>query len=446
MPGMALHLMRRKRTDDRPLALLDLGSSKVACLIVMGARQEDTEARIGAPLAIRRLGMGLTRSRGIRAGVVTDLAEAEDAVRQAVGQAEAEAGVTIDEVVVAVGGGRISSLNFAASRKITGASIVASDVSKVLAGGKTFAEQNGRAVLHMHRLGFRVDGEGGIRNPRGLPGRELSIDLNAVAVEASAVRNIEALLGRCYLTASHLVAAPYASALATLTGEELQEGALVIDMGAGTTTFALFGHGLFLHAGAIAVGSQQITLDIARAFSIPLNQAERIKALYGNLISAMSDEHEFVPLAGGTSQAVEEVRITRAQLRRAVAPRIDETLQRVRAQVAASGLAAKGPWRVVLTGGASQLAGIAEVAERHFDCAVRMGVPQLVSGLPDAKLEVQSSQVLGTCIGLAYAVLVAGALPQFHESKPDSPAGYAGRLGQWFKESFWDDERPAGAA
>lgn len=433
---------RHGRTTETPLALLDIGSSKVACLIVSSPSRSAAEAQIGETLGVRQLGLGMTRSRGIRGGAVADFAEAEEAIKQAVGEAETEAGVPVDEVVVALTGGRLQSVNFAGSAVTSSGTVAGSDIAKVLEGGKAYVEQNGRSLLHLHRLGYRIDGQGGIRNPRGQPGHKLSIDLNAVAADSLVIRNLEALLGRSYLTVSHVVAAPYASALAVLTDENLRDGAVVIDLGACTTTFAVFGNGVFTHSGSIAFGGQHITHDIAQAFAIPVNQAERIKALYGNLVGAMSDEHEFLLPTGKSDSGTGELSVTRAQLRRVIAHRIGETLQAVRDRVLASGVCPEGLRHVVLTGGASQLAGLVEAAEAHFGCVVRTGCPQPLTGMPGAA----ATPALSALIGLGYAVLVPGALPQLSQSQKSLPAGYAGRLGQWFKDSFWDDERPAGAA
>ena len=436
---MALSLIRGPAKPAHPVAFLDLGTSKVSCLIVSAAVSDPGEARLGDALPVRKLGFGLTRSRGIKAGTITDLAEAEEAVKLAVGQAEAEAGTRVEEVVVAVTSGRLKSLNFATSARPVDGTVAGSDIDKMLAAGKAFAEKDGRTLLHLQRLGFRLDEQHGIRNPRGMSGERLSLDLNAVTADESALRNIRLLLARGFLKASTLVAAPYASALATLLEEDLQASTVVIDLGAGTTSFAVFREGQFQHAGAVAIGGLHITQDIARALSIPVNQAERIKALYGNLMGAMSDEHEFVPLAAGNKSSAGEPRLTRAQLRQLVAPRVDETLQLVRDRLAESGLGADRPERLVITGGASELAGLADVAGRRFGCRARVGWPRPVTGMVSGSATPGSSALLG----LVYAVLVPGALGRFSEPKGATPAGYAGRLGRWFKESFWDDEQPA---
>ena len=438
---MALRLISGTGQNAKPLALLDLGSSKVACLIVASIEASGAEVQIGAALPVRKLGYGHTRSRGIRAGTITDLAQAEEAVKQAVSQAETEAAVRVDEVVVAVTSGRIQSLNFAASTKPVSGTVASADIDKMLEAGRDFAARNGRQLLHLQRLGFRLDGEAGIRNPRGMTGQKLSLDLNAVTADEANLRNIRNLLARCYLKVAAPVAAPFASALAVLGEQDLQGASAVIDFGAGTTTFAVFQDGLFLHAGAIALGGNQVTLAIARALSIPLIQAERIKALYGNLAGALSDEHEYVPLTQGGNATAGEPKLTRAQLRQIVAPRIDELLQLLRDRIAQGGLGGRGPDRLVLTGGASQLAGLGGTAAQQFGCPARLGWPMAFAGMQPQAANPGAAAVFG----LVYASLLPGAFGRVGAAQPAGPSSYAGRLGRWFKDSFWDEEQPAGA-
>ena len=430
---MAWGFANSGQLGGKPLAFLDIGSSKVACLIVSPPTDD---VNVGAPLPVRKLGLGLTRSRGIRAGTVVDLAQAEDAVRQAVAEAEQEAGVSITEVTVAVSAGRLASLNFSGGARPATGSVTSADIDKVLEAGAGFAARDGRELLHLHRLGFRLDGQSGIRNPRGMSGQKLNVDLNAVTADAAFTRNLRSLLGRSYLTVTELVAAPYASALASISEDDLQSGLTVIDLGADTTTFALFGEGLFLHAGGITVGGQQITLDIARAVSLPVNQAERIKTLYGTLVGALSDEHEYVPLARPNSDPDTAQLMTRAQLRRIILPRVEEMLQLVRQRIGATGLARRAGGRVLLTGGASQLAGLSEMVARTWGFDARVVSPLAPNGFEAGEL----SPAHGVVVGLAYASLVPGALPKRAVAMAASPAGYAGRLGRWFKDSFWDDE------
>ena len=438
---MALGFGNYARSHERTLALLDIGSSKVCCLIVQVPHNDGAIARVGAPLPVRRLGFGLTRSSGIRAGAVADLAEAEEAVKLAVAQAEHEAGRSVREVVVSVNAGRLGSLNFSAGTRPATGTVTSADIDRVLAAGRGFVNRDGRELLHAHRLGYRIDAQRGIRNPRGLSGERLSLDLNAVAADEAVLRNIRLLLGRGYLSVSHLVAAPYASALATLAEADLRSVTTVIDMGAETTSYAVFDNGLFLHAGSIGWGGQQITHDIARALGVPVNQAERIKALYGNLVGAMSDEHEYVQISREEESSGSSPRVTRATLRRIVLPRIVELLQLVRERIAASGVAAASQGTVLLSGGASQLVGLGDVAARQFGTGARVVRPQGFDAMSEAEL----TPAMGVVVGLAFAVLVPGALPSLTERAAPSPAGYVGRLGRWFKDSFWDEERAEGA-
>ena len=438
---MVLRLIRTEAKSGRSLALLDLGSSKVSCLIIAATEADATGPRIGLPLPARTLGFGLTRSRGIRAGTIVDLAEAEEAVKQAVGQAEAEAGLRIDEVVVAVTSGRLQSLNFAASTQPTGGKVTSADIDKMTAAGRAYSERDGRSVLHLQRLGFRLDGQSGIRNPRGMAGERLSLDFNAVTADEANLRNIRNLLARSYLSVSAMVAAPFASALATLGEEDLHGGTAVIDFGAGTTTFAVFRDGLFIHAGAVALGGNQVTSEIARALAIPVIQAERIKALYGNLVGAMSDEHEYVPLTIGDKTAATDVRLTRSQLRGVIAPRVAEIMELVRQRMAVGGQGSGNLQHLIVTGGASQLAGLGEAASEHFGCQARIGCPGAMDGLAPAA----TTQGAAALVGLAFAALMPGVVERVAGPKSVNPVGYAGRLGRWFKDSFWDDEQPADA-
>jgi cell division protein FtsA len=437
---MAFGFSKGGRSDKRPLAFLDIGSSKIACLIVSSPSDD---VHVGAPLPLRRLGFGLTQSRGIRAGAVIDLAEAEDSVRQAVAQAEQEAGLVITDVVVAVSAGRLASLNFSGGARPATGTVTGADIDKVLEAGADFARRDGRELLHLHRLGFRLDGKPGIRNPRGLPGQKLTVDLNAVVADAALTRNLRSLLSRSYLSVSELVAVPYASALAVIGQDDLHAGLTVLDLGADTTTFALFGEGLFLNAGGITVGGQQITLDIARAFGLPVNQAERIKALYGNLVGALSDEHEYVPLTRPGADPDTAQIVTRAQLRRVILPRVEEMFQLVRERIGATGLARRAGGRVLLTGGASQLVGLGDLVARQWGGDVRVCGPLLHEDFATGELSPGQAAV----VGLAYATLVPGALPRRTVASTAAPSSYAGRVGRWFKDSFWDDEQAdSGAA
>jgi cell division protein FtsA len=424
------------------VALLDIGTTKIACMIVELSPAARHAKAIGAAVPARLRGFGVYRSKGIKAGVVVDLGDAEQAIRAAVGRAETDAGLTVEEVYVSVACGRLKSLNFSANTPVAGERVSDADVERVLVAGRGFAERDGRALLHLHRLGYRIDGEAGIVNPRGMAGSKLAIDLNAVTVDETPLRNLLLLVQRCFLTVAGLVATPYASGLAVITEEEARLGVTVVDFGGGTTTISVFADGHFVFADAIALGGGHISYDIARRLSTPLYEAERIKTVYGNLVGAPSDERELISysLVGDGEQGLYHT--DRARLRAIVTPRAEEMLGLVRERLSGSGFGAFAASRLVLTGGASQLAGLPEFASHCLGATVRIGTPRPVAGMP-ANL---AQPAFATLIGMGHALIAPGLASGIGgaEAAGTERPGALGRFGQWLKESFWDDDSALG--
>ncbi len=305
------------------VGLLDVGTSKIVCLIA--APQARSREAGGGPGGLRVYGVGHQRSRGLKAGVITDLEAAEQAVRDAVSQAERMAGVELDEVFLSVSCGRLRSHNFAANADVEAGVVTDNDIARVLAGGRAYAEREGRTLVHLNRYGFRLDGSAGVREPRGMAARKLSADLHAVTADDAPLRNLMLVVERCYLSVAGIVATPYASALAATSEEERRLGVTCIDIGGGATTIAVFSEGQFLYTDAIPVGGNHITFDIARNLQTPLAEAEQIKALYGTLVGAPSDEHEAFsfPLAGEEDGALAHT--TKARLTTVIRPRMVES-------------------------------------------------------------------------------------------------------------------------
>ena len=372
----------------------------------------------------------------IGAGVVIDVEEAEIAIRAAVGQAERMAGVELRDVYLGVSCGRLHSANFAASAPIGGAVVRDEDVEKVLRGGRAFAEKDGRSLIHMNAIGYRLDGVGGITDPRGLAGQVLGMDLHTVTADEAPLRNLMIVLERSFLSVAGLIAAPFASALAATTDEERRLGVLAIDMGGGKTSFSVFSDGHFLHTDAIAIGGDHVSFDISRGLSTPLTEAERIKALYGTMISASSDSHEVIsfPLVGQAAGEEEQMlyQITKAQLHQYVQPRVENILALVMERVERSGFGKHAGSRVVLTGGAAQLVGLGEFAANQYGRAVRVSRPAELSGMPAGV----PSSAYSTVVGLLRAATDPGSGAMAHQGRNALGTGYAERVGQWLRESF----------
>ena len=418
------------------ICALDIGTSKIACLI---ARLKPC----GAQEALRRrshgvevLGIGHTRARGIKAGAVVNLAEAEEAVRHAVDAAERMARVHVESLVLSVCAGRMASELYAATVHIRGSAATESDIERVLAAGSRHSVRNGRAVLHSLPIAYALDETRDIRDPRGMLGRRLGVDMHVVTIDVAAARNLMFAVERCHLSVEAMVAAPYVAGLCVLADDEADLGAAVVDIGAGTTTLAVFAHGRFVHADAFAFGGNHITMDLARGLNARLADAERIKTLHGSAASSASDERDMitVPPVGDEEGEAPHV-VSRAHLVRIISPRVEEILEMVRDRLAASPFAADPGARIVLTGGTSQLAGLPELAARVLGRQVRVGRPLGVAGLPEA--------AKGPAFAVAAGLLVYPQVAHLEQIEPrrarflmTGSEGYFAKVGRWLRESF----------
>ncbi len=367
----------RRPLRTAPFGVLDVGSTKITCLI--GRVDHDGELRV--------LGFGMRQARGVRAGGITDLDAAEHAVRGAVGAAETMADHRLRSVTVNLTCGKPESRLFNVQWPVGGRAVTEADVRRVVQEGRSRAVVDGRENIHTLPLGFAVDETLGVGDPRGLHCDMLSARLHVVDAASTALRNLETTVLRCELYISELVSAPMAAGLSALVEDERQLGVTVIDMGGGTTGLAVFSEGHVMHTAQLPVGGSHVTNDLARLLSCSVADAERLKTVYGNAEGSPDDEREIlsVPLVGEEDH--DYAKIPRSQLVNAIHPRLEETFELVRAQLDASGLAREAGNRVVLTGGASQLVGVREMAGRILDRQVRLGRPlPLRASLPFQKL------------------------------------------------------------
>jgi len=418
-------------------SVLDVGSTKICCLIARLTPGDPGEALRSRTHAIEILGFAHQRSRGIKSGVVTDLEAAEHAIRVAVDAAERMAGVTVDSLVVNASCGRLASETCSAAVMLDGEPIEDADIGRVLAAGRRHSVSEGRSVVHSLPIGYSLDGESGIADPRGMVGQRLGVDMHVVTADAPPLRNLELAVNRCHLSIEAIVASPYASGLAALVDDEVELGCAVVDLGGGTTTTAVFSRGQFVHVDSIAVGGRHITSDIARGLSCRLEDAERLKTVHGSALPGIADEREVLSVRSLADDEPDMAnQFQRSVLTRIIRPRVEEILELVRDRLNASGFAGLVGRRMVLTGGASQLNGIAEAARRILARNVRHGRPLGIVGVPEA--------VKGPAFATAVGLLI---YPQVAEMEQiggisDMPlaltgtGGYFARVGQWFRESF----------
>lgn len=404
------------------VAALDIGTTKVCCFI----------AEVDEGGQIRVVGIGHQASAGLRAGTVVEMGPAEQAVLSAVHAAERMAGTTIRAVVVGTTGGQPQSRTALFEVPVDSAAIGDRDIRRVLERGGMAPQQDGRFTIHAIPVGFAVDGTNGSRDPRGLHGRMLGVKLHTLTANIGTVRNLSTCVARCHLDVADFALAPYAAGLGVLVDDEMDLGVTVIDMGGGTTSVAVFCDGALIFADSVPIGGSHVTSDIARGLSTPLWAAERVKTLHGSCLPTPSDEHEVigVPQVG---EEDEEQQYPKSHLVRIIAPRVEETLELVRSQLVAAGADRLGGRRVVLTGGASQLPGVRELAGFILDKQVRLGRPIGVTGLAEAT----QGPEFAVCTGLlSYAVDDRGETRPGAASSGEPRTNWLGRIGGWFRENF----------
>lgn len=411
------------------LAALDIGSHKIACFI---GRIVDDQG------AIEVLGVGYQAAKGIKGGAVVDIDLAENAIRQTVHAAEnmaadAMKGYPLREVVINVPGVYAHSHILSAGIQVAGHAITGNDVRRALAKAQDQVLSAEYELIHTIPIGYRIDGQEGIRDPRGMVGQQLDVGIHMVTADLGPLQNMAACIERSHLDIVALASSAYAAGLACLVEDEMDLGCTVIDMGAGVTSFAVFQGGAMIYGDAIPAGGAHVTNDIARGLTCAASDAERLKTLYGSAMVTAGDEHELidVPQLGEVDRHTPN-HIPRSLLIGIIQPRLEEILEIVSARLRDSGLGPNIGRRVVLTGGASQMPGMRDLAQSILDKQVRLGRPLRLSSLPDAV----SGPAFATTAGLL------SYITERHEEMPAEimatvePGSIWERVKYWWKENW----------
>lgn len=377
---------RARPSRNGPFGVLDIGSTKICCLI----------GRVEPDGTLRVIGSGLRASAGIKTGGIVDLDAAFHAIQGAIAEAEERSGHGLRQVTVNLSCGQPESRLFNVQWPMGGRAVTEHDIRRVMQEGNRRAQAPGRDCIHVLPLMFGVDETQGVADPREMRCDQLNARLHVIDASASAVHNLMATLDRCALRLEELVSAPMAAGLATLVEDERQLGATVIDMGGGSTGLAVFSEGQLLHTAHLPIGGQLVTNDIAQLLSTSVAQAERLKTLFGSAQPSPDDETEMLPISHVGEEEHNVHTIPRSDVVKYIRPRLEETFERVRAQLELAGVGRGTGTRVVLTGGASQLPGVREMATRMLDRHVRLGRPTPIRGMP----ELVSGPAYATAAGL----------------------------------------------
>ncbi len=433
--------MARSKQRNSPIAVLDIGTSKVVCLIA----KPDDEA------GIRVHGVGHKGARGMRNGQVVDMALVEQSIRAAVESAEQMANTRIEAVIVAINGGQLTAHNVDAEISIAGHAVREADTSRVLDQGRQlhgqFGPARGQELIHCIPTGYAIDGSDGIVDPRGMYGERLGLRIHMVSTPVGPLRNLTTVIERCHLAIETRVVTPYAAALACCRDDEKEMGATVLDMGGGTTTLSVLVSGHPAWVDCVAIGGNHVTNDLAKGLSTPASYAERLKCMHGGVTASPADSRDLlkIPLVGEDDDSSSH-EIARSDLIRIIRPRLEETFELVRERLSQAGMLHVAGRRLLLTGGASQLTGVRELAELILDKQVRLARPWRPKGLPESTCGPAFAGAVGL---LRYALNDHVSDPAHQAAQqairgrddPDDPAmprraSRFGKLGGWLKDNF----------
>ena len=428
----------RKTINSRQqvTAAVDLGASKVACFIMKpdGVRRADR--------TLLPAGVGYIQSRGVRGGAVINTEDAVEAIAQAVERAETVAGVSVQGVTVATSGGGLASRRVRAEVSLGARPISENDCNRAIAGAIAQARAPGRRPIHFLPIAWAVDGQKGLRDPRSMFGRTLGLELLVVSISESAFQTLGYCVERAHLQLQGVVAAPFVSALAAVEDDEMDLGCICIDMGGGSTAVSVFSGGSLVHVDSLAVGGAHVTADIARGLSTSIAGAERIKTLHGSAIASANEDREMIEAPPrGDDPGAGPVIAPRSLLKGIIAPRVEETLELLRERLRASGAHLEPGAGVILTGGASQLTGMREVAVRVFDRPVRLGRPRRVPHLADAASGPAFCTAAGVLHRAAFGPREAVSVSRLaaggrRAAGQEGEGGPFGRLTNWLRDNL----------
>jgi cell division protein FtsA len=416
--------VKKKPKAPELIVGLDVGTTKICA--VLGLPKRDGRLDI--------VGVGNAPSRGLRRGVVVNIDSTVEAIKHAIAEAEQMAGAEVSRVYVGVAGGHIRSMN---SRGVVAVSsrdreVTAADVERAVEAARAINVPQDREIIHVLPQTFMVDDADGVREPVGMSGVRLEVEVHIVTAAVTSIQNVVRSVNRAGLAVQDVVLEPIASAEAVLFPDEKELGIVLIDIGGGTTDMALFRDGAVWHTAVLPLGGDHITNDVAVGLRTPMSDAEDLKKRYGCALTALvtAEETVDVPSVGGRKPR----QLSRQVLSEIIQPRVEEIFTLVARELTKSGFSDAATAGVVVTGGSSIMEGVPELAEAVFDQPVRRGVPAVVGGLAD----VVRSPIYATGVGLA----LYGARRHTSGAPPLDPndgaflARIARRLAGWFGEIF----------
>lgn len=403
------------------VAGLDIGSTKTCAVIAEVAGDPK-----GHPV-VKILGVGQTRTGGMRRDVVTDIEGTTESVRRAMKEAELMAGATLDRVFTGVAGEHIHASSSTGVVAVGGEEISPSDVKRVHEVARAVVVPADREVMHVLPQEYIVDHHAGIRDPVGMAGTRLEAEVYIITSAINATQNLRKAVSRAGYRIEATIHEPLATSQAVLTEDERDVGVALIDLGGATTELAVFRDGKMRHLSSVPWGGGTVTNDLAKGLSITFAEAEKAKERHGVAFAQLVDPRETVELPGPGPGSKREV--ARELIAHIIEQRLDEVLGLVARELdnIQAGTLGAG---VVLAGGGAELPGVVELAQHAFGMPVRVGEPgEGLSGLADSVRRPQFATATGLTVFGATLALESGFAVSFGE-------GLVGRAMAWLKEFF----------
>lgn len=419
---------------------LDIGTTKICALI----------AEVSGDNNIEIIGIGLAPSNGLRKGIVVDIDKTSHAIKSAIQKAERMAGQKVDSAYVGIAGSHIKSINSHGVVAVTGdeKEIKESDIKRVIDAARIIPVSAEEDILHVLPREFIVDGSPGIQDPLGMSGVRLEVETHIIKGASTSIQNLVKSVLRAGLSVDEVVLEPLASSQAVLSDDEKELGAVLVDIGGGTTDVIVFHEGSIAHTSVIPVGGNHVSNDIAVGLRTPVSEAEKIKIMHGSVLPGEINDQEKIEVLAASGK--KRKKLSRKMLCQVIEPRMSEVFSLIRKELDSAGTADMTPAGMILTGGASLLEGSEKLASDITELPVRIGEPDYVSGLSNVidnpvyikKGDTIPRAIFSTAVGLIEFALENGDAKNSklssnsNNNSKEIVSGFFTKLKNWFSEFF----------
>lgn len=407
------------------IAALDIGSSKICCLI----------AKIDKNETLSIIGAGFQESKGLVSGVITDMIALENSIRNCVASAEKMASVRIKNIIVGFSSDNINIENLNIEIDLKGAVIGQRDLNRAYNFLSEKHDMGNRSILHVIPFQYSIDGNKGVKNPIGMIGDKLGVEISIISSDSNTLKNLENVVKHCDLEIDEIVYTPYASGISLLSEEEKELGVALIDMGSTLTTVSIFYNGSILYTKSIPLGGNMVTNDVSRIFSLSFANAERIKIINGQLIEELENSLSTIEV-DTLGEENESIEITRKDLISVIKPRIFEIVNTINDIIIDSKYNNIIANRFVITGGASQMEGLLDFTSKVFGKKARLAKSIQINALPE-NMKSPSFSAISSMV--KYSITKNNDINMKLTKKnnnSDSIYAYVQKFKNWFIENF----------